>query len=131
MNRRTTAHLHAAGRLKPMKERHQEGDAMAIWFVSNEAWGGGIEVRREGQLDPEMMTAKGRFLIRAVERNEEIAHTLRNQVGTHFVEAFPWVDMKKVEEKSQGWKMPKASIFVEELGPLPRTKEEVEALSPD
>jgi len=69
------------------------------WTVRPDAWPGGHELERVGGLDPKELTTKGRFLLRAVEREEGIALTLFEKAQETFERALSLVDMGVIERE--------------------------------
>lgn len=86
------------------------------WTVRSDAWPGGHEINRDGGLDPKEMATKGRFLLRAVEREEGIALTLFEKAGEFFEYALSIVDMDAVERELPDWIIARAKPFWEQLG---------------
>jgi hypothetical protein len=85
------------------------------WTVRSDVWPGGHEINRDGGLDPKEMATKGRFLLRAVEREEGIAITLFEKAGEPFERALSVVDMDAVERQIPDWINARAKPFCEQL----------------
>lgn len=86
------------------------------WTVRSDAWLGGREIKRDGRLDPKRTATMGRFLLRAVERDENIALTLFDEAGESFERALSLVDMDEVERAVPDWVIARSKPFLEQIG---------------
>ncbi len=71
---------------------------MTNWTVLSKVWPGGIEV--DSNNDSKLFTAKGRFLLRAVERDERIAQQLFEKAWTAFIKATVFADFDSIKKRN-------------------------------
>jgi len=83
------------------------------------AWSGGLEIKRKGTLSPQALTARGRFLLLAVERCPEIADDLFAKASAAFEQALAWIDARPIYADFYEPVLFKAKRFVEHLMSLP------------